>query len=153
MRKLVAPDGERIIAEAVRSAEASTAAQIVVVLEASLGLGELISRQPPRERALEVFSRERVWDTKANNGILLYLLVADRDAEIIVDRGFNDLVAPTEWAAIADALSDDVARLGFPAAIAVAIERIGAITSRVFPISAAPGVSHNELDNAVRIRP
>lgn len=153
MRKLLAPDGDRIIAEAVRTAEAGTSAQIVVVLEASLGLGELLRRQSPRERAIAVFGRERVWDTAANNGLLLYLLVADRDAEIVADRGFNDLVVATEWAAIADALSDDVARRGFPAAIAAAIERIGAVASRVFPASAAAGGNHNELDDTVRVRP
>ncbi len=54
----------------------------------------------PRARALEVFAHLRVWDTEHNNGVLIYVQLADRDVEIVADRGFAGRVSPAEWEAV-----------------------------------------------------
>ena len=62
--------------------------------------GEIWHGKTPRERALEVFAALGVWDTEANNGVLIYVLLADQDVEIVADRGFNLRVTSDQWAAI-----------------------------------------------------
>ena len=51
----------------------------------------------PRQRAVRVFSDLRVWDTEHNNGVLLYLLLADKSIEIVADRGVTGRAEPTVW--------------------------------------------------------
>ena len=57
----------------------------------------LFRNQPARERALDVFSHLRIWDTAHNNGVLIYLLLADRDVEIVADRGIHAKVGDEGW--------------------------------------------------------
>jgi uncharacterized membrane protein len=148
LRRLLGSAGASAITEAVSTAERATSAQIKVVIESSLDLGPLCRGQTARERALEVFGLERVWDTSGNNGILLYLLVAERDAEIVVDRGFNKFVAPNEWEGLCSSLTREIAVEGFLTAIVRTVERIGAIASRAFPTTG----SVNELSDDLQLR-
>lgn len=136
------------VEEGVRLAEEGTSAEIVVVIEATLDWRAVARGRTARERALEVFSRERVWDTQHNNGILLYLLLADRDAEIIADRGFNEKVTPPEWRDVCAILEKEVATSDLPTAVMKTLDAIGAIARRVFPASASP----NELPDTLSIR-
>ncbi len=78
------------IESAIRQCESRHAGEIRFAVEAALPLSSLWRGQTPRERALEVFSQLRVWDTAHNNGVLIYLLLADHDVEIIADRGVGD---------------------------------------------------------------
>lgn len=84
---------ERAIAEA----ERTHAGQIRFAVEASLDINSLLTAQTARERAIEVFSRLRVWDTEHNNGVLIYLLLADRKVEIVADRGVHVKLGPAVW--------------------------------------------------------
>ena len=59
------------------------------MVEGALDGAPLFRDQPARERALDVFSQLRIWDTADNNGVLIYLLLADRDVEIVADRGID----------------------------------------------------------------
>lgn len=148
VRRLLGNTGADAITQAVTTVERSTSAQIRVVIEAALDIGPLFRGQTARERALEVFGLERVWDTSANNGILLYVLVAERDAEIVTDRGFNDVANQGEWIQVCDALAREISDNGFVPALLQAVARIGAIATRAFP-----STEHsNELSDAVRVR-
>ena len=87
--------------------EAATAAgekrhrgQVCVAIEGALPVGRVLKRVTPRERALEVFGVLRVWDTEENCGVLVYLLLADRDVEIVADRGIHAKVGDDTWNAI-----------------------------------------------------
>lgn len=81
------PDAELTRFEAsIERSERMHAAEIRVAIEASLPTGRLARGLTPRERALEVFALLHVWDTAANNGILLYVLLADHAIEIVADR-------------------------------------------------------------------
>lgn len=85
------------IEHAIQAAEATHAGEIRFVVEGSLDGLPLLRGQTPRERALELFSQLRIWDTAHNNGILMYVLLADRAVEIVADRGIHGKVGPHAW--------------------------------------------------------
>jgi len=85
------------IEQAIRAGEATHAGQIRFVVEGALNSAPLLRNQPARERALDVFSHLRIWDTVHNNGVLIYLLLADRDVEIVADRGIDAKVGAAGW--------------------------------------------------------
>jgi uncharacterized membrane protein len=97
-----------------------------------------------RQRAAEVFSNLRVWDTEENSGVLIYLLLADREVHIVADRGIARRVPQAEWDAVAQAMQKAF-RLGdFRRGSLEGIERITTMLAIHFP----PGTENpNELSN------
>src|SRR5687767_441551 len=87
------------IEKAIAKSEKRHGGEIRFAVEAALDVPALLRGQSAHGRALEVFSELRVWDTEANNGVLIYLLLADRDVEIVADRGVNRRVGPQGWEA------------------------------------------------------
>jgi len=87
---------ERVIADG----ETRHSGQLCFAVEAALPPVRLWRRVSPRERALEVFAYLRVWDTERNDGVLVYLLLADRDVEIVADRGIHRAVGNDVWNSI-----------------------------------------------------
>jgi len=85
------------IEKAIKASEGAHCGEIRFVVEAALHIESLLRGQSARERAIDVFSQLRIWDTERNNGVLLYLLLADRDVEIVADRGIHEKVGPQEW--------------------------------------------------------
>ena len=109
---------------------------------AYVGPVELLRGITPRERALQAFAQMNVWDTDANNGVLIYVLWADHDVEIIADRGFNGRVGPEGWAEVCRAM-DAHFRSGDPRrAVLEGIAAVGALAARHFPV-----VDRDELPN------
>jgi uncharacterized membrane protein len=88
------------IEQAIATGERLHRGQVCVAIESALPPLRVVRRLRPRERALEVFGLLRVWDTEENAGVLIYLLLADRDVEIIADRGIDHRVGRDEWQAI-----------------------------------------------------
>src|SRR5665811_1274277 len=88
------------IERAIRETEMQHDGQIRFAVEPALELAPLLAGQTARQRAIEVFSRLGVWDTEHNSGVLIYLLLADRDVEIIADRGIHAKVGSQEWESI-----------------------------------------------------
>ncbi|MGC9162866.1 MAG: TPM domain-containing protein [Thiomonas sp.] len=88
---------QRAIAEAVAHAERQHGGEIRFVVEGALSIAELWRDVSPRQRAIEVFSQLRVWDTEHNDGVLIYLLLADRAVEIVADRGIARRVEQAAW--------------------------------------------------------
>ena len=97
MRRAFPPPTLAAIESAIREAEAEHEGEIVFVVEAALEPTALLRGQTARQRALEVFSRARIWDTEQNNGVLLYVLLADRDVEIVADRGIDARTGQQAW--------------------------------------------------------
>ena len=87
----------------------------------------------PRERAVEMFAELRVWDTEQNNGVLIYLLLADRDIEIVADRGISAKVRPAEWEEICRAMEAQLRRGDYGAAVVQGIEAATRVLARAFP--------------------
>ncbi len=85
------------IEAAITAAEAQHEGEIRFAIETALPLRALWRSMSPRQRAVELFACLHVWDTEANNGVLIYLLRADHAVEIIADRGIHARVGAGEW--------------------------------------------------------
>lgn len=97
VRRAFSSDAMQNIEAALRTAETTHHGEIRFAVEAGLDILPLLKAQSARERALEVFSQLRVWDTELNNGVLIYVLLADDDVEIVADRGVNEKVGHAAW--------------------------------------------------------
>ncbi|MEO6280169.1 TPM domain-containing protein [Roseateles sp.] len=91
------PSALNAIEKAIKSSETTHAGEIRFVVEGALDGMPLFKGQSPKERAIELFAQLRVWDTQHNNGLLIYLLLADRAVEIVADRGIHAKVGADEW--------------------------------------------------------
>lgn len=96
-KRCFSKDALKRIEAAIANSEKSHIGQIQFIVEGSLSTKGLLAGQTGKQRALEVFSMFRVWDTEHNNGVLLYLLLADRDIEIVADRGIHQKVGKVYW--------------------------------------------------------
>src|ERR1700712_6023616 len=83
--------------QAIAAGETTHSGQIRFVVEGALDGKPLFRDQPVRERALDIFSHLRIWDTAHNNGVLIYLLLADRQVEVVADRGIDARVGAAGW--------------------------------------------------------
>ena len=88
------------IEQAIARVERAHAGEIRFAIESALTPLHILNEVTPRARALEVFAHLRVWDTEHNNGVLIYVQLADRTVEIVADRGFAGRVSPAEWEAV-----------------------------------------------------
>jgi uncharacterized membrane protein len=121
------------IETAIRDAERAHAGQIRFAVESALPTSALWRRQSARARALEVFSALRVWDTEHNNGVLIYLLLADRDVEIVADRGIHSKVGAAEWERICRAMEQDFRAGRFEQGVVNGVLAVGTHLTRYFP--------------------
>lgn len=128
------------IEKAISETEKTHGGEIRVALEASLDPGELFGDLTPRQRALQAFAQLGVWDTELNNGVLIYVLWADRDVEIVADRGFNGRVSAQEWSDACHRMERLFSQGSASAALVGGIHAAGVLISRHFP-----GVDRNEL--------
>lgn len=131
------------IERAVGETEAQHEGQIRFAVEHALDLHDLLAGLSARERAVQVFSHLRIWDTAHNNGVLIYLLLADRDVEIVADRGIHAHVG-AGWEAICRKMEERFRRGEFEAGVVEGIRAVGAHLTRHFP--SQPGGA-NELPN------
>lgn len=134
------------IGEAVAQSELTHGGEIRFAVEASLPWSYLRRDAPTRERATMVFSKLRVWDTELNNGVLIYVELADKGIEIVVDRGVADRVPPEEWQAIIDVMRAEFKAGRFEAGTVAAVAAVGKLLARHFPPRGRDNV--NELPNA-----
>ncbi len=142
LRRHFPPATLSAIDAAITASERDHRAEIRCAIETALPVGELLRGVTSTARAAEVFSRLRVWDTAANNGVLVYVLLAERSIEIVADRGFTGLVEPAEWEGICHHMKAAFRTGHYEAGTLSALERIGALARRHFP---ADGGDRNEL--------
>ena len=107
VRRIFSADALSRIEHAIADSEKTHGGQIVFAVEPALPLGRVHHKLTPRERALEVFGLLRVWDTEHNNGVLIYLLLADHDVEIVADRGIANADGDAQWQAICGEIERD----------------------------------------------
>lgn len=129
---------------AVKESEGQHRGELRVAIENALAPNWVWSGMSARHRATEVFSNLRVWDTEENSGVLIYLLLADREVHIVADRGIAKRVSQIEWDTVAQAMQKAF-RLGdFRRGSLEGIERITRMLATHFP----PGADNpNELSN------
>lgn len=119
--------------------------ELKLVIEAVLSWREILAGQSARQRAIDIFARERVWDTEHNSGVLIYLLLADHDLEIVADRGIHARVGAERWQVICHAMEERLRAGEFEAAIIEGIHAVSALICQHFPIP--PNDNPDELEN------
>ncbi len=132
-RRLFTPTALGEIEAAIKEVEAHHSGEIRFVVETALDVNELLSNLAPRARALQVFSHTRVWDTHANNGVLIYVLLADRDVEILADRGLAARVPPEEWETICREIEAHYRDGRFAQGSVAGVRSVGRLLARHFP--------------------
>jgi uncharacterized membrane protein len=142
VRKAFPPQALAAIERAIKASEASHAGQIRFVVEGALDGAPLFRDQPARARAIDVFGQLRIWDTTHNNGVLIYLLLADRDVEIVVDRGIDVKVGTAGWEKICQMMEAEFRAGHFERGV---IAGIDAVTQHLVAHFPRDGVVVNEL--------
>ena len=130
------------IEQAIAAGERSHRGQVCFAVEGSLHPVHVMRRLTPRERALEVFGLLRVWDTEENSGVLIYLLLADRDVEIVADRGIDRAAGAPAWHAISTHMESAFTRGEYAEGAVRGIDEVSALLARHFPHT---GAGRNEL--------
>jgi uncharacterized membrane protein len=134
------------IEQAIARAERTHAGEIRFVIESGLAPLHILNGMAPRARALEVFAHLHVWDTLHNNGVLIYVQIADRTVEIVADRGFEGRVGPAEWEAVCRLMEEHFRAGRFKEGSIAGVDAIGNLLSRHFPPNLkSPAQSHNQL--------
>jgi uncharacterized membrane protein len=139
-RKAVPTELVERLARRVAASEQRHTGEVRVYVEAGLPLSYLWRDAAPRERALAVFGKLRVWDTEQNNGVLIYLLLAEHAIEIVADRGLANRVPSEEWQAIVERMGSAFHEGRFEDGLTQALEEVSALLVAHFP---APADTHN----------
>jgi len=133
LRRAFPPRTLAAIECAVGESEKQHSGEIRFAIETALDMPALLRGTRARDRAIEAFARLGTWDTAANNGVLIYLLLAERDIEIVADRGFEGRVSREEWQAVCDGMREAFRRGEFEAGSLEGIRRVGELIARHFP--------------------
>lgn len=153
-RQLPAGLSERLTAH-VRHSERCHSGEIRVCIEAALPGHYLLQPDPLktliRQRAVDEFARLRVWDTEHNNGVLIYLCLAERAIELVADRGVQLKVDETHWSKLIDLLSENLKAGRWETGLCAAIDGVSMTLQQHFPV--ASGQSNpNELSDKPSIQ-
>jgi uncharacterized membrane protein len=133
VRRAFPPRAMRAIEAAIAEQEQRHLGELRFAVEASLPLFDLLSGVSARQRAVEQFSRLRIWDTEHNSGVLIYLLLADRQVEIVADRGIHSRTGDAQWQSVCSAMQRDFGRGRFEEGVIGGVRAIGALLSTHFP--------------------
>ena len=136
LRRILPPKALVRIEQAIKAGEATHSGQVRFVVEGALDGGPLFRNQPARARALDIFSQLRIWDTAHNNGVLIYLLLADRDVEIVADRGIDTMVGTAGWEKICQDMETDFRAGNFERGVIKGIEAVSREMATHFPRTA-----------------
>ena len=130
------------IEAAIRSSESTHEGELRFVIEGALDGTQLWKGQTSRERAIDLFGSLRVWDTEHNNGVLIYVLLADRRVEIVADRGIHACCGAPLWTSVCRVMEGHFAKGEFEAGAMLGIQAITGQLARHFP---GQGDNPNEL--------
>ena len=150
-RRAIGPEVVQRLRQRVQASERQHSGEIRVCVEAGLPLSYLWRGLGARDRAVTMFGKLRVWDTAHNNGVLIYLLLAERAIEIVADRGLNAHVSAAQWAAIVGTMREAFQTRQHEQGLNAAIDAVGALLRRHFAL--APGEGNpNELPDEPDLR-
>ena len=140
-RRFPAPVLQSIEA-AIVTAEKRTSGEIRFVIETALDGADLWAGLTPRDARAAGFRHLRLWDTELRNGVLIYVLMADRDVEIVADRGAAAVIPAGEWEQVCRLIEDHFHEQRFAAGAAAGVEAVGQLLAKHFP-----GDKRDELPN------
>lgn len=154
-RRLVPDAMAQRLTQRVAASEGRHTGEIRVCVEAALPLSYLwrLNRDTPmsvlaRQRAMSWFGRLRVWDTAHNNGVLIYLLLAERSIEFVADRALAAKIGPAQWQGMVDRLGAQLREGHLEEGLTQALEEVSAVLVEHFP-QAADAPNPNELPDLV----
>jgi uncharacterized membrane protein len=133
------------IEKAIKTSETAHVGEIRFAVEGALDGSPLFNGQSARERAIDLFSQLRVWDTQHNNGLLIYVLLADRAVEIVADRGIHDKVSSGEWNQVCRQMEAAFKQSDYEGGVVAGVQAVTRHLAMHFP---ADGQGENELPDA-----
>ena len=136
------------ISKLTADAEKHSNAEIAVLIEGGLNILQLLEGMSPSERAMELFVKEKIWDTSSNSGILLYILLSEHAIEIVADRAITEIVNHGEIRNICLASAGEIEELGLKQGIENALRKLSEIQSR---LKLNPNQYKDELSDDVRL--
>jgi uncharacterized membrane protein len=139
------------IEAAIRAGEQRHYGEICFAVEAALDVADLWRGETVRERAIEVFSELRVWDTAENNGVLIYVLVAERDVEIVADRGAAERIPTEAWESVCRAMESHFRAGRFEEGAIAGVAAVHGLLAAHFPTS-GERANPNELRDRPVVR-
>jgi uncharacterized membrane protein len=143
-RRALPPELLERLARHVAASEARHTGEIRIYVEAGFPVSYLWRDATPRERAIAIFGKLGVWDTEQNNGVLIYLLLAEHAIEVVADRGLSRRVDATQWQQIVKGMSEAFRARQYEEGLMQAVDEVTALLVRHFP--ATPGAANaNEL--------
>ena len=116
--------------------------EICVVIEAELTTMQLWHDVHSRQRAREVFASRGVWNTEENNGVLIYVLLAERRVEIVADRAISGRVDAHRWQAICREIEGFFAKGRYEEGAVAGVRAVAQLLENEFP---GHGAKQNEL--------
>lgn len=134
----------KAIEAAITEGETRHRAEVRLIVEPALPMMEVWNSLSPRQRARELFAHYRIWDTEENCGVLVYVNLADRQVEIVADRGVGRVVAAAQWHEICRTMTSGFARGDFHGSTLSALGRIDALLQQHYPDD---GSRRNQLSN------
>ncbi len=150
-RRAVPPELLKRLENYVNASESRHTGEVRICVEAGMPSSYLWRGATPRERAIAMFGKLRVWDTEHNNGVLIYLLLAEHAIELVADRGLNAKVSATQWQAITQRLSAALKAQKFEDGLTQALQEVSALLVQHYPLQEGQ-VRSNGLPNAPDIR-
>ncbi len=108
-------------------------AEVQLIVEPSLPLSEIWEGTSSRERAIELFSLHRIWDTEENSGILIYIDLADHQVEIIADRGISHVTTSEEWRLVCQTMTSGFAEGRYHDSVIAALKLLNNILHAHLP--------------------
>lgn len=138
-------DSMQAIEKAIVASENTHLGEICFVVESNLDIYDIFRKKTAKKRAIEVFSQFHVWDTAQNNGVLIYLLLADKDFEILADRGIHAHVGTEGWEKISHEMERHFKKGDFELGVLHGIAKVTEHLDLHFP---SDSENVNELSNA-----
>ncbi|EQA53461.1 TPM domain-containing protein [Leptospira kmetyi] len=132
------------IESAVAKSETLHNGEIKVVLEGGLPVFRVISGLTAKQRATELFSEKKVWDTEENTGILIYVQLTDRKIELLADRGIYKKIGQSTLDEICDRMQNGFRNGNYLESILTCVDTFTQLLQKHFP----PGKRNpNELSD------
>lgn len=146
-RRAIPDDMVQRLMQRVQASEQRHSGEVRICVEAALPASYIWRNASARERAVMMFSKLRVWDTARNNGVLIYLLLAERAIEIVADRGLNEKVSAAQWQTVAQHMAGAFAQNQYENGLTQALEEVSALLVQHYAVPTG-SVRTNELPDA-----
>ena len=144
--KWLTADARARLTKRVESAEQGHRGEVFLIVENHLPIQDAYYINC-RDRAIDLFSEYRVWDTEENTGVLVYVNICEHQLEIVADRGISAHVSPTVWHAMCEKAVSGIANKKTEESVAELLDEVGQVLRQYYQLEDNP--SGNELSNTV----